>query len=286
MSVISPGAAMNKLTVVLCSMLCISCAALSVVAQNAGANQPSTGASVRLEPVKQLRKGVDKWPMIAAPANPAEQHVNAVLTLLNRTLSTALVECDQNARESFKQLGDDAPKGQDPTAGDWSRTVKVTMTGPRFLSIVATDETSCGGAHPDSDTIAMVFDLTTGRPVNWMALIAPSAKATTFSDSITDGTKVGALIVPAMKPILLAAAASECKDSFEDPQSYQFWPDAARGRLIALAFDLPHAVAACADEIPLTPDQARKLGFDEALLGAIEQAHRQSAAAPSGSAKH
>jgi hypothetical protein len=48
---------------------------------------------------------------------------------------------------------------------------------------------------------------------------------------------------------------------------------------VAQPFDLPHVVQACANEINLTLDQARKLGFDESLLTAIQEAHSRVSAA-------
>jgi len=50
--------------------------------------------------------------------------------------------------------------------------------------------------------------------------------------------------------------------------------------LVAEAIGVPHVVQACAEEIPLTMEQARKLGFDESLVSAIEQAHARAVAAP------
>jgi len=49
---------------------------------------------------------------------------------------------------------------------------------------------------------------------------------------------------------------------------------------VAQTFDLNHAADGCANEIGLTMGQLRKLGFDESVLRAIEQAHRQIAATP------
>ena len=86
-----------------------------------------------------------------------------------------------------------------------------------------------------------------------------------------------ALIIPALRPPTIAHASEECKDAFQDSQPYQLWPDAKSGTLTAEPFGLPHVVAACADDLKLTLDQARKLGFSETLLSAIEQAHRQLA---------
>jgi hypothetical protein len=237
--------------------------------------QGGAAAPVKLGQIKHLRKGVDLWPLIGNASTPMEQRINGTLTRLNQGMEETLRECDQNAREDFKNLGEDAPKGQDPTAGDWERTVQVTMSGPRYLSLVASDQSSCGGAHPNSDTLAMVFDLATGRPVDWMGLIAKSAQASPYSDSIADGTKVGSLVVPALLLLSKAKADSECKDAFEDSQSYQLWPDAKSGTLVAEPFGLPHVVAACADDLSLSPDEARKLGFDESLLAAIDEAHKE-----------
>jgi hypothetical protein len=120
--------------------------------------------------------------------------------------------------------------------------------------------------------------MATGKPVNWAMLLLNSAGATSFVDSVSDGSTMGALVLPALKEMLVASADADCKDAFQDPQSFLMWPDAKHEMLVAQPFDLPHVVQACADEIDLTMVQARKLGFDESLLGAIEQAHRDFAA--------
>lgn len=230
--------------------------------------------SVSLEPISQLRKGVDAWPLIAHPSTPAEKSVNATLNRLNERMAKVLKDCDGNYRDWAKEV-DQPLTGKNVVEGDWKRTITSTMAGPRFLSIVATDSVFCGGAHPDNDTLAMVFDLTTGRPVNWMDLVAKSANASAFSDSNSDGTTVGALIVPALRDLSLTETVEDCKNAFRNSQPYQLWPDAKSGTLIAEPFDLPHVVAACADDLKLTPEQALKLGFSETLLSAISQAHRE-----------
>ncbi len=264
-------------------LFCLLVPSLALVAAQTSlatnSNPQAATANLQLTPVKELRKSVDAWPLIVNPATPAEQRVNATLTRLNLRLAQALRECDAGAREEAKLMGT-AEKGQDPTSEDWSRTIKVTMTGQRFLSLVATDEFYCGGAHPNSDVMAMVFDMTTGTPVNWPAQFPQSAGASSFVDTVGDESKVGALVLPALLKIYAAAASEECKDAFQDSQSFLIWPDAQHGTLVAQAFDLPHAVQSCADEFGLTMEQARKLGFDESVLSAIEQAHRQIAANP------
>ncbi|HEY2857557.1 MAG TPA: hypothetical protein VGJ21_04025 [Terracidiphilus sp.] len=222
--------------------------------------------------MKHLRKGVDLWPLIANPSASVQQRINQTLAKLNLKLADSLKQCDADYREWSKQSGDNATKD---SSGDWERKIRVTMIGPRLLSMVAADSQFCGGAYPNAETFAMVFDLNTGKPLNWMAIIAPSSQAKPYSDTIYDGTTVGALIVPALLEMSRAKADAECKDALEDGLSYQLWPDAKTGTLVAEPFDLPHVVAACAEDLSLTPAQARKLGFDESILTAIEQAHHK-----------
>ena len=242
-------------------------------------SQTTATGTIQLTPIKQLRRGVDAWPLIVNPSTAAETRVNATLTQLNLKLTQDLSECDQNYLAWFKELGE-AAQGKPSTSGDWERKVKVTMSGPRFLSIMERDEVFCGGAHPDTDIVAIVFDMTTGEPVNWSALLPKSAKASVYRDTVSDGSTVEGLIFPDIQKIYIAAADAECKDIFQDPHAFLFWPDAKSGTLAVQVFDLPQVVQACAKEIGLTMEQARKLGFDESLLSAIEHAHRRIAATP------
>jgi hypothetical protein len=231
-----------------------------------------TRGSVSLEPMKQLRKDVDAWPLIAHAFTPAEQRVNAFLNGLNERMMESLKDCDAGLRET--KIGQRL-NGEDHPAQGWERTITVTMTGPRFLSMVTSGSFFCGGPHPYEDRVAIVFDLTTGKPVNWMTFIARSANASAHSDKSLDGTAVEVLIVPALYAMTLAKADKNCQDAYENPQPYQLWPDAKSGTLTAEPFGLPLVLAGCVNDLALTPDQARRLGFDDTLLNAITQANRQ-----------
>jgi hypothetical protein len=268
---------MRRLIAALLCSLVLSAAPVAAQAGPGAGGSPDAG-TFQLEPVKQLRKDVDLWPLIVQPRNPAGQRVNATLTQLNRRVAQAVKQCDADALAWSKQMGE-TTKGNDTTSA-WSRKVQVTMAGPQFLSLVASDEAFCGGAHPNSDQMALVFDMSTGAPVNWTALVAKSTGASSYTDTIMDGSTVGALILPALQKMNIAAADASCKDAFADPQSFLLWPDAKSDTLVAQPFDLPQAVQACAQEIHLTIEQARNLGFSESLLSAIEQAHRAIVAAP------
>ncbi len=257
------------------------CASGTLRAQSPPANaKPGASQFFKLEPVRQLRKGIDAWPLILHANDAALKRVNAILQEMNQKLALALKDCDTNYAAWAQEVGD-ASKGKGGAAGDWERKVEVTMTGPRFVSVVATDTfIFCGGAYPDSDRIAMVFDMATGDPVDWTAMIAKSASASSLADSGYDGTNFVVLLLPGLEKINLASASPECKGAFDYQQMFVIWPDAQKEQLVAIASGLPHVVSGCEQEIHLTMEQIRALGFDETIIGSIESAHRQFTAKP------
>jgi hypothetical protein len=89
-----------------------------------------------------------------------------------------------------------------------------------------------------------------------------------------------ALIYPALMEMYMKDPdnGGDCKDAYQDPQSFMIYPDAKTGTLIVSAFDLPHVVQACANDMTLTLDQAKKLGFDHGFLDAVAAAHQQPGA--------
>lgn len=240
-----------------------------LAAQQAGT---AASGSVRLQPIRQLRQDVDLWPLIAHPANLPEEKIDAALTQFNRSLRKAMQEC-LGGEDAWPALnGKKAPHHADDY--EFSNEVRVTMAGPRFLSLVADEGYYCGGAHPDGETLALVFDLTTGARVNWTGML-PSGASTT-SDTFDDGTSAGAVVLPALDKIYLAQAMPECKNAYQNPQPCLLWPDAKKNALVVFPFRLAHADIPCASELDLSIGQARTLGFSAALLDNIEQAHRQT----------
>ena len=243
-------------------------------------------ATVRLQPIVHLRKGVDAWPLIAHPANAAELRVNASLQEMNHRLAQALRGCDDALALSPQSKDSAGQKIKDAT-GDWERRVTVAMQGPRFLSLIVSDEISfCGGNYPNREDIAVVFDLTTGELVRWDAFVAQSAEAQADSESTLDGSRQATLILPALEKLNTPAADDACKNVFKEKQSFLVWPDAQMGQLEAEATGLPHVVQGCVQKIRLSTKKARELGFNDDLLTAIEQAHQRIVVGKPNSKRH
>ena len=244
------------------------------LAQNSNEHGHAEGSRiVSIGHVKQIRKDVDAWPLIVHPKNAAELRINATLANLNTEFTKKVQDCITGKFAWSKEL----------TPGEWERTVKVTMRGPRFLSMVASDGFYCGTAHPDDDLVVLVFDLETGERVDWSALVDKSAGASLSKDELGDEDGTPPLRLPELQVIYAAAEEDYCRDYFKDKRSFVLWPDAESGMLVAEVAGLPHVAAPCKNELKLTIEQARKLGFNESLLHAIEEAHRVAAVRPKAS---
>jgi hypothetical protein len=188
---------------------------------------------------------------------------------MNQSTVEALRNCDNFYRQS---LG--LPESARVKA-DWIRSITVTMRGPRFVAMTATETAFCGGAYPLNNHAAVVFDMTTGELVNWAEFLA-GVDGGAASDTTDDGAKSPEITMPALTALALGRADRECKSALEDSGElvFQAWPDARRDQLMIKANGQPHVTQACEETIGLSIGEARKLGFTEEVLDAIEQAHR------------
>ncbi len=214
----------------------------------------ATGA-LAAEPVRLARPaGASAFPRIAAPQNAATAKINAALARLDRRWAGFARECGAGGKDN-----------------EASRRVEVTMAGPRFLSLVARDDESCGGAHPDTDTLALVYDLDMGRPVDWKALLGPKLVTDTSTDTVIDGTTIGMIGSKALQGLYLRQGKrdKDCADVLADPGlHFVAWLDGKRHGLVIEPV-LPHVVAACGDDATIPVADLRRLGADPILSSAL-----------------
>jgi hypothetical protein len=222
------------------------------------------GPTVRLKPSASLGPKLGAFPrLVAAPGDKAAVRINQALDLRDQQLRTAFKECKANV--------------QAPDQAEYTRTVTVTMQGPRYISFVTADYSDCGGAHPNVDSLVLVYDLQTGSPVNWAALLPASMIQGTSLDMTGDGTQIGVISSKALQKLYLQARdlsdSDECKAVLSDPEiKLSLWPDAKGGGIAVAPAGLPHAVVACADAVTIPTAALRKLGVKAVLLDAIDAA--------------
>ena len=211
-----------------------------------------------------LKKDLDAMPRIAKPADRAERRINAALNRLDVQLIKDVAECKDN----------------DGKPGEWERSIEVSMHGPGYLSFLIHDNTSCGGAHPNADTSALVFDLKTGAAADWRRVLPPALTGTMTPDApgLLSSKRLYDLYVAGydIRPGA-SDAPPECKDAVRaagasQPPVMEVWPDAKSGGL-AVSFELPHAVqGVCGEAVTIPIATLRAEGAKPALLEAIEAA--------------
>lgn len=223
---------------------------------------------VVLQPQPAINDNSVAFPRVAGSSDTV-QRINANLNTVDADLRKAIQGCEQDARESGGNAG-------------WTRTVDVTMRGPRFLSMVARDDPFCGGAHPNADTLALVFDLDTGRPVDWRRLLPPSLAPSARRVKGLGGSREGLVMSPRLLSLYRShypakpkdidpANRNECRDSVQD--GFTIWTDARTHGLIIQPTAQNFAAAACAVPISLPISLLAQLGADPALVTALQAAH-------------
>ncbi|WP_413988739.1 hypothetical protein ACMDCR_22365 [Labrys okinawensis] len=222
----------------------------------------------------------DEVPLAFAKASDVAKGVHGFPRLaagdaMSRKINAALAKGDARAKAGARSCLAEAGK-----RGDWSRSVEITMKGPRLVSYVATDDYFCGGAYPDTSTQALVYDLTTGIPVDWARFLPPALLGEKGTTKAADGTVLGTLSSPALTALYVKAVKPadidpSCQDALDSqPLHFLAWPDAKADGLALLQTDLPHVTAACGPAATVPMAELRSAGVDPALLDAIEAAHK------------
>lgn len=223
----------------------------------------SAASAVELTPARPLGPKLDGLPRVVGD-DPVAQRINVTLQHAEERLARSIRECGRTDTHS------------------WERKVRVETRGPRFLSLVVTDESFCGGAHPDGDLLALVFDLRDGSLADWNALLPPSlARPNALADTMSGG-KVALLNADALSAAyarlyptrpqngVAAADWASCREAVASVRSFVVWPSAAPHGLAIQTLDLPHVVAACAVPVVLPTATLRGLGIGEELADALD----------------
>jgi len=213
-------------------------------------------------------------PQIVHPTSPAEMRVNAALMQLDVDVLKARAECFGTPSE-------------DPS---WTRSIEVPMRGPRFLSVVITDGTYCGGPHPNTETTATVYDLRRGEPVNLATLLPSWLTRTSTAMHSTSRTSSLSLASPGLQRLFVAyygdgdmsaetkICMREILRAAEDGYPLAAWLDAEQRGLI-LQPGLPHPVQNCAEPSVIPVAELQKQGASPVLLRALEATLRRAAGA-------
>jgi hypothetical protein len=220
-------------------------------------------AAPALRKSPDLVKGVAAFPRLEGNGN--------AISAINRALDAA----DAQAATEAKGCIEDS-EGK----GSWKRNVEVTLKSARFVSFVAHDDYYCGGPYPDTNILALVFDLHTGAPVDWKQLIPGVADQPDQGD-VVDTPQARTVSSPELLALFNDASSksgadADCKDALaaDEPIQLLIWPDAtAKGLAVAIP-GLPHAARVCGEPQNIPAAKLKALRADAGLVEDIETAKK------------
>ncbi|NUS99360.1 MAG: hypothetical protein HOP96_00080 [Sphingomonas sp.] len=128
---------------------------------------------------------------------------------------------------------------------DFGESYEPRLISQRWLSVIHLVGGYCGGAHPDSSSISMLFDRTSGaqlHPLDWF-----TEKAVSRED-LGDEYGIYTTLKPALVAVILRDRKpddSECYDATRQQESWDVGVD--HGSLI-FSPHFPHVISACGDE--------------------------------------
>ncbi len=221
---------------------------------------------VQLKKQPAVSTNLEAMPRIVGGVTPEiATKINAALSRLDAKASAALTECRQLLKDSHLPENEEA----------WTRGVDVTMRGPGYLSLLAYDDTNCGGPHPNTSTMSFVYDLSTGRPVDWVKMLPHGASG--HLEEGPDSNRIGTVVWPLLAAMERKDPDPGCEDAFPRGEAISFilWLDAKEGTIRAEPFDVRRVALPCVGAVQFTVAQARKMGgFNPGMLDALDAAHK------------
>jgi len=93
--------------------------------------------------------------------------------------------------------------------------------------VLITDGYDCAGPHPFDDLYALVFELRTGRLVDWAQVLPHDLAGRTVVGTAADGARIGIVTSPGLLALAQRGAEAECADALrDDAAGFVLWPAA------------------------------------------------------------
>lgn len=219
----------------------------------------------------RLSADIEAMPRLSGDS-PAIVRINAELDRLD---ATAVADAGECGRMADSQEGD-----------GWTRTITRPMTGPAYLTLREHLEIFCGGAYPSTSQTPITWDLSTGKRVNWVALLPGLGLVQDQAEEGMPTDYVYSVRSPRLETLyerkMIAEATDaewreQCRDVWtpkagdELGQGFRVWADAEHGG-VAIDADYAHAVQACGGTVYLTAEEMRAAGAPAGLIDALTAA--------------
>jgi hypothetical protein len=165
------------------------------------------------------------------------------------------------------------------------------MVGPRYLSLEVIEEVElCPGpvARVHDSRFGLVYDLKSGRPVDWSTLLPTSWITSVSIDQALDGTRVGLISSSLLRGMFLQSIAQSeannsgwwkhCEPVLTDPSlRFVVVAEADTDGLLFMPWVPPRTN--CEEFLRIPTKKLRAEGVSPTLVSAIEAAHADYEAA-------
>lgn len=189
----------------------------------------------------------------------------AVQARVNGLLAKAEAQDHASQKDCLKQVLDEH---QDKSFYDYSTSVAVTYVSRRYLSLSVDTSYDCAGAHPDASSAPLTFDLAHGAAIDWNAAFKPGFLTTADPNTgdVHKG-KLAAIYFAHYAKLASRKGDADCLDAVktDDLLDPYLRLDAAQGGFLVTP-QLAHVVAACGEDIALSPDEIAPYLKDRALV--------------------
>lgn len=169
------------------------------------------------------------------------------IAAINRRLREPFDKSDEGWKWCLRNAG--------AWGGNYQDEVGARLVTARWLSVMSSNESDCGGAHPNNSNQPILFDRRNGRTVDLYSWIgsASSNRENVEGYSETIDTLRGKLL--GLVLVLHPRASESEEDCGGVVKTASSWTLELKGEGIGFTPDLPRVVMACGDEVILPWDK-------------------------------
>jgi hypothetical protein len=220
--------------------------------------------------------GKPVYPRLTAFPNPS------IMAKVNAALAKQEADDRDTRSDCIKSVLEAKDK---PDADTYRNDISVAYLSPHYLSVNVVSSYYCGGPYPtDGAEAPLTFDLTTGEAIDWKTLFKPGFLPP--DDGEDSAHPSGLAKIYRARYRKADPADDDCRSVIADPSSSfspTLWLNAKQGLVVQP--DFPHVVAACADELSLSPADLAPYVKSAIFLADLKATVRPSAASKAKASK-
>jgi len=256
----------------ICSLTAALAGAISVISgpDNALAvDAPTSAAGVAAAPMHS-EGGKPVYPRLTAFPNAA------VMAKVNAALAKQEADDRDTRSDCIKTVLEAKDK---PDADTYRTDIRVTYLSARYLSVNVVSSYYCEGPYPTAGAESpLTFDLTTGEPIDWKAVLKPGFLPPDDGEDSAHPSSLAKIYKARYRKT--DPADDDCRVAVADPSwsfSPTLWLSAKEGLVVQP--DFPHVIAACADNLSLSAADLAPYVKTAAFLADLKATVRPGAAA-------